>query len=1051
MAWIGRVLGTGARATRGEKQCRRWSTYLHATTPTTEPSTRSMIPTHSTTSQAHRRWIHSTPKSQKQTSHATNSTTTTTTTTGPQQLIIPTKKPAHIMRNTYIWTPELDAIILDMRLEGGTWHEIGAAIGRDHAACHQRYLKELDPALHKQWNPERLEQLNAMVAEGKSWRHISDKMLITQSICREKWMSMNPELVLKAKEIKKLERPRPSRPPREPGSSTIESYRKSGMLSTSKYRWCDHLEALLLELKDRGLNWRQIGSVFGVVPMSCYMRYKHRLKPQLNSGWVPPKLSTSNMPYYLLPQRTRPLPPTHKMITTPATGLVHNTSTHSTTSASAGGEVTGFIPWLRAKNSFPKDSSMPTGLIGVLGDDHSYDVWDSESNNNSRIWTPEEDMVIVKGREQGASFKTIGEHLKVDPKLCYTRYHTTLGPDVKGKEWTPELIEKLRFYVEQGLSWSYIANDLGFHRVNCREKYREISRPTKQSSGSSETSSHQTDMPSSSMTNASDADSESRLSSQSDVEDHQDLEDRMRDMLEDDYDDDDDLSDYDDGQDESEEDGDDDGVDDDDDDDTILNLDGEEDNDEDDSMTVGNRSSRRTKQKTPPIHSPTVRSIWDEASYMRERQKHWTTTEETALIRHVIRQGTRNWDEIAETLEGKHSAEECRAYWKFLDMPWGSRREALFWQLWLESGSNFEEIARELTEESLKADNNDISGRSTATVYDAKDCEDLFAARTRQLLKNSGASKDGDGEGDGKLDEDQLQKEYVQIALAQSKPAPFKWSKEKSVTLQKIIRQRLKTRGVHINWINWKWVARHVGDGATAQRCNVHWRLLRKADMEKDLWTNENILLLEQGIREVGVTFNEENAISGEPSLAGFRAIQRFYLPAHDVESIQRKFFLLSDKATEVTVQEYMTIMEAVDEYGEHHWDKVVKRLRTLPSSSSSSQDSSTVSRATSSSFSSSFTGTGWTKAPCRRVWEASYKHHLLYTPWSSAEDLDLRESVEHLGESDWTLISRFFPGKTAWQCRLRWCQITDPLYQPSSSSSSPTIDLIQHSSTPQP
>ncbi|KAG0379401.1 Myblike DNAbinding domain-containing protein [Mortierella sp. AD032] len=961
------------------------------------------------------------------------------------------------MRNTYIWTPELDAKILDMRLEGGTWHEIGAAIGRDHAACHQRYLKELDPALHKQWNPEKINQLNAMVAEGKSWRYISDKMLITQSVCREKWMSMNQDLVLKAKEIKRLERPRPVRPSQQSGSSTVETYRKAGMLSNSKYRWCNLLEALLLELKDRGLNWRQIGSVFGVVPMSCYMRYKHRLKPQLDSGWVPPKLSASNMPYYLLPQRTRPIPPIHKTTTTASTDLAHNTSTHSTTSVSAGSGAAGFIPWLRTKNSFPRDNSVPLGLIGVLGDDHTYDIWEPESNNRSRRWTPEEDMAIIKGREEGASFKTIGEHLNVEPKLCHSRYHTVLGPDVKNKEWTPELVEKLRFYVEQGLSWSNIASDLGFHRVICREKYREISRSTKQSPGSSGTSSLLTDMPSASTTNASDADSESKLSSQSDEEDHQDLEDRLRDMLEDDYDDDDDdLNDYEDGQDEADEDVDDD------DDDTILNLDGEEDNDEDDPMTVRIRSSRRTKQKTPLTHSPTVRSIWDQESYMRERQKLWTTTEETALIQHVIKCGTRSWDEIAATLEGKHSAEECRAYWKFLDMPvirhdqqlakWGSQREALFWRLWLENGSNFEEIARELTEESLKADNNDISGRSTTTVYDAKDCENLFVARTKQLLKNGGASKDGDGEGARKLDEDQLQKEYVAIALAQSKPAPFKWNKEKSVTLQKIIRQRLKTRGVHINWINWKWVARHVGDGATAQRCSVHWRLLRRADLEKDLWTNENILLLEQGIREVGVTFNEEDSISCEPTLAGFRAIQRFYLPGHGVESIQRKFFLLSDKATEVTVQEYMAIMEAVDEYGEHHWDKVVKRLRTLPSSSSASQDLSSVSRPTSSSSSA---GTGWTKAPCRRVWEASYKHHLLYTPWSSVEDFDLRESVEHLGQTDWTLISRFFPGKTAWQCRLRWCQITDPLYQPSSSSSSsstsssPVIDFTQHSSTP--
>ncbi|KAF9902568.1 hypothetical protein EC991_004779 [Linnemannia zychae] len=1058
MAWIGRALGTGARGVpRGENQSHRWTSYLH-TTGSSPSSTlltaRSRIPTHSTTTtHAHCRRIHSSSKSCKHTPNTADSTATVSALGSQKPSVNPaaaTKKPTnrstYLLRNSYNWTPELDAKILDMRLEGSTWHEIGAALGRDHAACHQRYIKELDPALHNRWSPDKIEQLNSMVAAGKSWRYISDRMLITQAICRDKWMSLNQDLVQKAKELKKLERPRPIRPPRQSGSSTVETYRKVGLLSAAKYRWCNYMEALLLELKDRGLNWRQIGSVFGVAPMTCYMRYQHRLRPQLKNGWTPPKLDNSNMPYYLLPQRIRPLPPALKTTDGATTDLAQSISTQSavTVLSEGGGAGAGFIPWLRTKNSFPTDSSVPLGLIGVLSDDYTYDIKEPEIDL-SRTWTPEEDAAIIKGRELGASFKTMGEKLNIDPRLCHNRFHTVLDKNGKRKGWTPELVEKLRFYVEQGLSWSNIASELGFHRIICRDKYREISRSPAQSSESNGASSHPLGATSASGTLTSATDSESDMSNDSDVEDHPDLEDRSRDMLEEYYDN-DDEEDYSDEDDTPEEDNDGNN-----DDDAIMDMDGLEDSesiDEDDSMIVSMRS-RTTQQKTRPSHPSIFQSIWDQESYMRELQKLWTTSEETTLIRHVIRHGTRAWDKIAEALGGKHSAEECRAYWKFLDMPvvrhdrqpfkWGLLSEAQFWQLWLDKGSNFNEIASALTEESRRSDAVDGTG-GNATVFEAKDCENLFVARTKHLLGNAGVH------GEGSLNDDQLQKAYVEVALARSKPAPFKWNKEKSVTLQKIVRQRLKTRGVQIDWINWKWVARHVGDGATAQRCCMHWRQLRRAEMEKDLWTNENILLLEQGIREVGPIFNEKDSASGEPTLAGFRAIQRFYLPSHDVQSIQRKYFLLSDKATEVTVQEYMAILDGVDEYGEHHWDKVVKSLRALPSSSASSSQDSTSSLSKPSSDATA-TGTGWTKAPCRRVWEASYKHNLVYTPWSPTEDLDLRESVEHLGLKDWALISRFFPGKSAWQCRLRWCQITDPLYQPPTSSSS-SPDSTLHSTT---
>ncbi|KAG0073747.1 hypothetical protein BGZ93_004705, partial [Podila epicladia] len=68
--------------------------------------------------------------------------------------------------------------------------------------------------------------------------------------------------------------------------------------------------------------------------------------------------------------------------------------------------------------------------------------------------------------------------------------------------------------------------------------------------------------------------------------------------------------------------------------------------------------------------------------------------------------------------------------------------------------------------------------------------------------------------------------------------------------------------------------------------------------------------------------------------------------------------------------------------------------------------------------------------APCRRVWEASYKHTLQHTPWTEREDQDLKDAVREIGKNGWQVIARFFPGKSPWQCRLRWCTITDPLFE---------------------
>ncbi|KAF8938073.1 Myblike DNAbinding domain-containing protein [Dissophora ornata] len=974
-----------------------------------------------------RQWIHSSrrTRSQQTSAQPPNATTVSTTSTIATDAKSTTTAAAAGTATAALkprrggsyppeqWTPEMDAKILDMRLEGNTWHEIGAAVGREYFAVRNRYTRELDPALQHSWTTPKLAYLNEAVAKGTSWRELSEELLIAQSVIREKWISMNQNTVLLETRGKKI-RSRQKATPSFPQRAFSRSFQDTGMVGLKRYKWSNEMDALLIDLRNRGMNWRQVGKVFGMVPMTCYMRYRLRLKPRLDSGWTPIKLDISNTPYYLLPNRSR-------------LAAAAQISTEGSESSSASEEG----------NTALKEESLKE-KASVLGDVSEDYLYSQHKHIPARAWTQEEDVFIIKSRESGVSFKDIGERLKADPEQCYKRFNTVLDPTSKHKEWTPHLVHKLLFYIDQGLSWTTIASDLGFHREVCKEKYREVTNSPSLSTGDDGNDTRDS-------TAGSVAAVASRMSSDiardikdpemkveegvneydHDTDESSQLDDNVVDDLQGDY--------RSQGFDLDFESGDiDDGLEDD-----MLDTDSSEDSEgitDDDLIRTGRWSKKQKSVAPSPI---TSQDIWDQDSVLWDVKKTWTPEEETALIQHVIRNGTRGWHEISNALGGRHAADECRAYWKHLDMPvhqpasqpsldWEAHREAQFWRIWLETGSDFEEISRKLSKFKSVDEHEtstDASQQQQPVVgVSAKDCQELFTNRTRQFLKTSAGKAE---------DEKKFQNDCIEMALACSKPPPFKWDKEKSVRLQKLVRQRLKTRGVHVNWINWKWVARHVGGGVSAQRCNVHWRQLRKQEMEKDSWTDDDILMLEKGLRETGAVFNLDGysspqslyigaESSGEPTTATFRAIQKFYLPDRSVEAMQQKYFLLSDKPLKVTLHEYTAIMNAVDEFGEDQWEMVVKSLKSQPS-----QESPELTQGPSLA--------GWTKAPCRRVWEASYKHQLLYTQWTPGEDWDLKESVRKLGQRDWEAVSRFFPGKSSWQCRLRWCQLTDPV-QPTQS-----------------
>ncbi|KAF9434093.1 Myblike DNAbinding domain-containing protein [Entomortierella beljakovae] len=934
------------------------------------------------------------------------------------------------------WTPEHDNKIVELRLEGNGWEEIGEALQRPAYSVRQRYLKHLDHALHNGWTPEKIERLNAAVSEGKTWRMIAEEFTTTASACRERWISENPALVQIVKETKSRHRRQTTYERQEKAIA----FKDNGFVVYKRSTWSDQMDSVLLELRSRGLSWREIGSTIAIVPHTCFARHRYLKNIKLESGWIPLKLDTSNTPNYLLSSR-RDIPPAASScidIDRESSNVNPSIEEEMDTPTEPLKESTG-LPFI------PMDSMNSMDPLGALGDDFSYDVYNTYPE---RTWSKEDDAAILHGRNEDYTFASIAYDLQLEPMQVYDRYHTVLDPKLKDLVWTPGMTEQLLFYVSQGLSWPVIGKNLGVHRAVCKKVYREFTRPVDVKPDSSESVNCESD--GSTLDTPRKFGEELGHGKYGALNDHQgDYADQYLEDDEEEDDDDDNYDCYDDdaihglvnrhkSHNEALDDIND-GDSDDDDSSGLLDANSLRDSEmfTDDPIITGRRSKKR---RSIAFVSGTESDNWDQESTLREIQKTWTPKDETILIQHVIRNGTRGWDEISRHLEGHHSAEECRAYWKYLDMPLrGYRpqvqklephREKQFWGLWANFGSDFEEISKRMGGSDAIEDSELLGNEGqSSTRFSPEECEEFFRQQTRGFGINS----------DGVLDPEKFRNECTEMALGRIKNLQFHWNKVKSVRLQKLVLQRIRSRDIHVNWVNWKWVARHVG-GVTPQRCRLHWKVLREAEAQKADWTHEDIMLLERGIREVGSIFNDKKDGSLQPlpldqgaenhvglSNNGIRTVQRFYLPDKSFETIQRKYFLLSDKASRVNLDEYMAIMNTVDTFGDDQWEKVAESLKPrtsdeTASSTPSTSDEGSISGKIKPSFS------GWTKAPIRRVWESSYKFQLLNTKWTPEEDEDLKVVIDRIGQRNWNAACHFFPGKSGWQCRLRWCQLTDPV-----------------------
>ncbi|KAF9128859.1 hypothetical protein BGW39_004672 [Mortierella sp. 14UC] len=602
--------------------------------------------------------------------------------------------------------------------------------------------------------------------------------------------------------------------------------------------------------------------------------------------------------------------------------------------------------------------------------------------SGKKEWDAAMDQMIKDMVQAGNSWPEIGRAIGRPFSSCYSRYYANLDPALD-TPWTEESIKRLKELALQGVPWKKIGQELKIKSLTCKVKWAEIGREELAAAEAQDDSDafdgDDQDQNSTSLSASGPVDSARESSGRSKLVIFSTEESAL-----------------------------------------IVDLaerHGTEDwdkilhefqqhflNDTSESFTKTRHKSSRERIlsiSVPHLHRQYVR--------LTRNKTLWTFDQETTLIQQVLKHGTEgHWDEIAQ-LTGLHSPEECRIHWKNLDMPvmpnynaWTKTEQGTFWSAWRQFGSDFKRISKF------------CSNRT------ADDCQRYFEGITKDF-----PSPD--------QEPDAFQERIT--ALQQNLPytrQKYLFTKERSLRLQNAMRFCHQRFGASptMHTGTWQWIAHKVHRGLSPSSCVEHWNYLRQnldviyGPMEEgqttlkphshSSWSHEESKLLDQGIRELGASWLD---------------IKHRYLPWRTSRSIRQRWFIMSDKSTKVTEDEYYTILAAGETADSIDYDDLAQKLP------------------------------GWNSSPCRRVFETSYKHIIANTVWQPEEDRRLIEVTLKEHGRDWHTIAKNFKGiqpamaplyqeamerernsgilpqhppartqKTAWQCRLRWCQLVEPV-----------------------
>ncbi|KAG0376005.1 hypothetical protein BGX24_008396 [Mortierella sp. AD032] len=600
-------------------------------------------------------------------------------------------------------------------------------------------------------------------------------------------------------------------------------------------------------------------------------------------------------------------------------------------------------------------------------------------------WSADTDQLIKDMVDAGNSWPEIGRAVGRPFSSCYSRYYAALDP-VLDTPWNEESLKQLKELALQGVPWKKIGQELKMKSVTCKIKWAEIGREDLVAAAAQDAAETLDGddpdqlQPSPTWTLESRRKQQQQLTSRTNravafsTEESAlivDLAERHG------------TKDW----------------------DKILHefqqhfLD-----DTSDSFSKARHKSSRERIlaiSVPLLHRQYVR--------LSRNKTVWTFDQETTLIQQVLKHGTEgHWDEISQ-LTGFHSAEECRTRWKNLDMPvvpnynaWTKTEQGTFWSAWRQFGTDFKRISKF------------CSNRT------AEDCQRYFEGITKDFANP-----------DQEPDAFQKQIEALQKNLPYTRQK-YLFTKERSLRLQSAMRFCHKRFGASptMHTGTWQWIAHRVHRGLSPSSCVEHWNYLRQnldvvyGPLEENQtslkphlsmsWSHEESKLLDQGIRELGASWFD---------------IKHRFLPWRTSRSIRQRWFIMSDKSTKVTEDEYYTIITAGETADTIDYDDLAEKLP------------------------------GWNSSPCRRVFETSYKHIIANIVWQPEEDRRLVEVTLKEHGRDWHAIAKHFKGiqpamaplyheamererqgdsssdhpqartqKTAWQCRLRWCQLVEPL-----------------------
>ncbi|KAG0240463.1 Myblike DNAbinding domain-containing protein [Actinomortierella wolfii] len=354
----------------------------------------------------------------------------------------------------------------------------------------------------------------------------------------------------------------------------------------------------------------------------------------------------------------------------------------------------------------------------------------------------------------------------------------------------------------------------------------------------------------------------------------------------------------------------------------------------------------------------------------------WTVDEETKLIRHVLEHGTEQWDKIAEEINGKHSAEDCRIRWTYLDMRnkkptdklWYKGEQSNFWRYWLRFGDDWAKIARSMRKRTPEM------------------CQRFYETATASIDKS---------------DPEKYQAEVRALAERMSNYNTINWSKQNSERLWKVTEAlRLSNPLGRVTWTYVEQIMQLQIDPTQYKHHYYYLKSIMKSGGLAGPWSEGEVRTLVSAVQEVG---------------RDWRKISKDYLPHRNPKALCHKFKSVSNRGAYISEQEYFTLLETVKKEEEKLAAQEMSEYgQSSPSSAEPKIDWENVAKAM----------PGWTGTECQRAYASSFRSIIRSSQWTPEEDERLIKTVDEVGKKDWINIARKMGDMDSWACRVRYAQL---------------------------